>query len=82
MEFVGVLRAAHGVNPFDQMYPFRIGVRVIRLLDPPVPFVLFVPRLEFILSKLNWGAHLRGRSLIRLSNKDYETLYDGLVDDR
>ncbi len=74
VEFVGAIRTIHGINSFDQSYPIRIDVRVIHQLNPPTSFAGFVSRLEFIKSKSYWGAHLRGRSLIRLSDKDYETL--------
>jgi predicted RNA-binding protein len=58
----------------NYIFPIRIKVEVVKMFKTPIVFNDVIQELEFIKNKTNWGGHLQGKSLIRLSDADYSLL--------
>ena len=57
-----------------EIFPNRVNLEDLEVLDKPVNFKKLVPKLEFIKNKKAWYGSLMGRAMIKLSKKDCSTL--------
>ena len=58
----------------DEVYLKRIRIKPIKIFDNPKNFRELKDKVSFIKSKQYWSLSLLGRSMIKLSDKDFELL--------
>ena len=62
------------------IFPYRIKMKPLKILNKPIKFITIVDELEFIRNKKHWQSHLFGaRGVYRLSKKDYDIIYNLVV---
>lgn len=63
----------------NEKYPLRLNIKKIIIFEKPIDFKKLVVKIEFIKNKKHWGACFMGRSMINLSEKDYNTIVNGYL---
>ncbi len=59
------------------LYPHRLNLTPIKVLENPIDIKTLIQSLDFILNKIKWNGHFLGvRGVRKLSNKDFNTIYD------
>lgn len=61
-----------------ELFPQRVDIEIITIPNKPLIFKPMVDNLTFIKNKRFWGITLFGRSLINLSNSDYQLINSNL----
>lgn len=60
-------------NQPDEIYPYRIKLRPMKVYKQPLDFKSVVPEMEFIRKKNVWGCYLR-TAMREISEHDYEKI--------
>jgi len=58
----------------DEIFPYRIQLKPIRIFDLPVEFKPLIPRLTFITNKKQWSGHIRGQAMRTIPEEDYQLI--------
>ena len=58
----------------NEVYPFRINLKRIKIFKSPVEFKPLINQLKFIKNKKMWSGHIRGRSLRLIPEEDYQLI--------
>lgn len=58
----------------DEGFPLRIGLRLIKVFDPPLEFKPLIPELKFITNKKMWSGHIRGQAMREIPEEDYQMI--------
>ncbi|MEI6840961.1 MAG: EVE domain-containing protein [Methanomicrobiales archaeon] len=56
----------------DEIFPYRIHLKLIKIFKPPVDFKSLIPKLNFITNKKMWTGHIRGKAMRSIPEDDYQ----------
>ena len=70
LEFTEAGRMIQVLDSIGSFYPYRLPFRVVRVVNPPMPFRDLLPKLTFIPRRDRWGVFLQGKSAILLPDQD------------
>ncbi|MDD4455303.1 MAG: EVE domain-containing protein [Candidatus Methanomethylophilaceae archaeon] len=57
----------------DEVFPYRIKLKPVKVFDPPVEFKPLIPKLKFITNKTMWTGHIR-QAMRVIPEEDYQTI--------
>ena len=57
----------------DEVFPYRIKLKPIKVFEPPVEFKPLIPKLKFITNKTMWTGHIR-QAMRVIPEDDYDTI--------
>jgi predicted RNA-binding protein len=59
----------------DEIYPYRVSLKLINNYDPEISFKRLAPKMDFILDKQkNYAGYFMGKAMREISAKDMETI--------
>ncbi len=58
---------------FDKNYPYRVKLKLIKILEKPLDFRSLIPKLSFIKNKKAWGAYLQ-RQMVPIPEEDWKLI--------
>jgi len=56
----------------DEIFPFRIRLKPIKIFEKPLKFKPLIPELKFITNKQRWSGHLMGKAMINIPEDDFK----------
>ncbi|WP_048150229.1 EVE domain-containing protein [Methanolacinia paynteri] len=57
--------------PSEEVFPYRVKLKAVKIFDDPLDFKSLIPKLEFITNKKQWTGHLR-TAMRTIPEEDYE----------
>jgi len=66
-----IFKAPRGSN---EVFPYRIKIKPIKIFDKPLEFKPLIPKLKFIKNKRNWSGHLKGKAMREIPEEDFELI--------
>ncbi|ADN35549.1 protein of unknown function DUF55 [Methanolacinia petrolearia DSM 11571] len=57
--------------PGEEVFPYRVKLKPVKIFDDPLDFKSLIPKLEFITNKKQWTGHLR-TAMRTIPEEDYE----------
>ncbi|WP_048152773.1 EVE domain-containing protein [Methanolacinia paynteri] len=57
--------------PGEEVFPYRVKLKPVKIFDEPLDFKSLIPKLEFITNKKQWTGHLR-TAMRTIPEEDYE----------
>jgi predicted RNA-binding protein len=57
--------------PGEEVFPYRVKLKPVKIFDEPLDFKTLIPKLEFITNKKQWTGHLR-TAMRTIPEEDYE----------
>jgi len=60
----------------DEVFPWRVKLKELKVFKKPVEFKPLIPKLEFIRNKKMWAGHLMGKAMRKISERDYKTILE------
>ncbi|HAX98051.1 MAG TPA: EVE domain-containing protein [Candidatus Atribacteria bacterium] len=63
----------------DEVYPFRIKLKPIKIFINPILFVPLIPKLSFISNKRMWNGYIRGRGIREIPEEDYNEILNSIM---
>ncbi len=76
----GAKVSGHVTGLLYGMYPYRIPIEVVALLEKPLPFAAVKNQLGFIPKGKNWGSGLQGQPIKAVPKEDFETMRRCVLD--
>jgi predicted RNA-binding protein len=58
----------------NEVFPFRIRLKPIKVFSTPVDFKSLIPKLRFITNKKKWTGHLMGKAMREIPEEDYNLI--------
>jgi len=58
----------------NEVFPWRIKIKPIKIFDEPIEFKPLIPKLKFITNKKKWSGHLMGKAMREIPEEDYELI--------
>lgn len=58
----------------NEVFPFRVKLKPIKIFREPVEFKPLIPRLKFITNKKMWSGHIRGQAMREIPEEDYQLI--------
>lgn len=58
----------------NEIFPFRIKLKPIKIFDTPIEFKPLIPKLQFITNKTHWSGHIRGQAMRIIPEEDYQLI--------
>ncbi len=58
----------------NEIFPWRVKIKPIKIFDKPVEFKPLIPKLKFITNKKKWSGHLMGKAMREISEEDYKLI--------
>jgi len=59
----------------DEVFPYRIKLKPVKVFDPPVEFKPLIPKLKFITNKTMWTGHIR-QAMRVIPEEDCQVIWD------
>jgi predicted RNA-binding protein len=57
-------------RPANEVYPYRLRLKAIKIFEPELPFKPLIPKLNFITNKINYGGHIMGKAMRKIPDED------------
>ncbi|WP_421910153.1 EVE domain-containing protein [Methanolacinia petrolearia] len=57
--------------PGEEVFPYRVKLKPVKIFDDPLDFKSLIPKLEFSTNKKHWTGHLR-TAMRTIPEEDYE----------
>jgi len=65
--------------PGEEVFPYRVKLKPVKIFNDPLDFKTLIPKLEFITNKKQWTGHLR-TAMREIPNEDYEFIMKSAKD--
>jgi len=62
-------------NP-SEVYPYRVGLKSIKIFEPCVPFKPLIPHSNFITNKKKYSGHLLGKAMREIPKEDMRQILE------
>ena len=81
VRFTGERREVQGSSSlFDALYTLKASFEEVVRTSEPVPFEPLIGKVSFVGSGKNWGGYLQGQPIKPITEKDFKTIRDGIME--
>ena len=68
--------SSKGMRYSNEVFPWRIKLKPVKIFDKPVEFKPLIPKLKFIKNKQKWAGHLMGKAMRELPKEDFRLILE------
>jgi len=58
----------------NEVFPYRVKLKPIKIFRKPIDFKSLIPELKFIKNKRKWTGHIQGKAMREIPKEDYDLI--------
>jgi len=58
----------------NEVFPYRVRLKPIKIFEQPIDFKSLIPQLKFIKNKKKWTGHIQGKAMKEIPEDDFKLI--------